>query len=97
MVFATANAGAIDPAWNRRALAVHCTEHGVYITDEHGRRPPIPNELRHTGLSLLADQGAPNELLAQLAGHRSTRMVDEVYRHRIRPSVDTAVNFDWLT
>jgi len=96
LVFATANGRVIDPAWNRRALAVHCTEHGVYITDEHGHRAPIPNELRHTGLSLLADQGAPNELLAQLAGHRSTRMVDEVYGHRIRPSVDTAINFDWL-
>ena len=96
LVFATANGRVIDPAWNRRALAVHCTEHGVHVTDEHGHRAPIPNELRHTGLSLLADQGAPNELLAQLAGHRSTRMVDEVYRHRIRPSVDTAINFDWL-
>ena len=97
LVFATANGGVIDPAWNRRSLAVHCAEHGVHVTDEHGHRAPIPNELRHTGLSLLADQGAPNELLAQLAGHRSTRMVDEVYRHRIRPSVDTAVTFDWLT
>ena len=77
-----------DPEAVRQAIAEF---------DRLGRRPPTPNELRHTGLSLLADQGAPNELLAQLAGHRSTRMVDEVYRHRIRPSVDTAVTFDWLT
>jgi len=45
---------------------------------------------------MLADKGAPNELLAQVAGHSSTRMVDQVYRHRVRPNVDTVVRYDWV-
>jgi len=96
LMFPSAGGGPLDPAGNRRALHLHCERHELFVTSE-GRdpRPPTPNELRHTGISLLADQGAPNELLAQLAGHTSTRMVDQVYRHRIRPSVATVVDFDW--
>lgn len=47
-----------------------------------------PSELRHTCASLLADDGGPPHVLADLLGHTSTRMVDQFYRHRpavIRP------------
>jgi integrase len=50
-----------------------------------------PNELRHTAVSALNDAGASMEKLADLLGHRSTRMLDATYRHRVRPTVDTAV------
>lgn len=45
--------------------------------------PPIrPNELRHTCATLLANDGVPPHVLADLLGHTSTRMVDAYYRHR---------------
>lgn len=43
-----------------------------------------------------AAQAAPGESLAKLAGHRSNRVVDEVYRCRVRPSEGIADHFDWL-
>lgn len=54
-----------------------------------------PNELRHSCASLLSDEGVPNELIADLLGHTSTRMVDEVYRHRLRPVVSVAATASW--
>ena len=41
-----------------------------------------PNELRHTAATRLADRGLPPHVLADYLGHQSTRMLDEVYRHR---------------
>lgn len=41
-----------------------------------------PNELRHTAATRLADAGLQPHVLADYLGHNSTRMLDEVYRHR---------------
>ncbi len=41
-----------------------------------------PNELRHTAATVMANAGILPHQLADILGHRSTRMVDEVYRHR---------------
>jgi integrase len=41
-----------------------------------------PNELRHTAATLMANAGLPPHQVADILGHRSTRMVDAVYRHR---------------
>lgn len=41
-----------------------------------------PNELRHTAATHLADAGLPPHVVADILGHTSTRMVDEIYRHR---------------
>lgn len=41
-----------------------------------------PNELRHTCATLLADDGVPPHVLADLLGHTSTQMVMQFYRHR---------------
>ncbi|MEM9466818.1 MAG: site-specific integrase [Actinomycetota bacterium] len=60
--------------------------------------PPLsPNELRHSCASLLSDQGVSNEQIADLLGHTTTRMVDQTYRHRLRPVVDIAARADWRT
>lgn len=40
-----------------------------------------PNELRHTAATHLAEHLPPHHV-ADILGHRSTRMVDAVYRHR---------------
>jgi integrase len=47
-------------------------------------------EMRHTAVSLLSDKGAPPEQIADLLGHRDTRMVLLTYRHAVLPVVDGA-------
>ena len=57
-----------------------------------GIDPVRPHELRHTAASVLSDQGVPLEHIADLLGHVDVTMVSRTYRHRLRPSVDAAVN-----
>lgn len=70
-----------------RQLTAICERVGVPATR--------PNELRHSCASLLSDLGVPNEHIADLLGHTTTRMVEMTYRHRLRPVVDVAVRADW--
>jgi integrase len=82
----------------REKLARICREHEVYViarADDDKPRPPRPNELRHSCASLLSDEGVPNEQIADLLGHTTTRMVDQTYRHRLRPVVDVAARATW--
>ena len=48
-----------------------------------------PRELRHSFVSLLSDAGAPVEEIFPLVGHSGTSVTDLVYRHRIRPVIQT--------
>lgn len=48
-----------------------------------------PRELRHSFVSLLSDAGAPVEEIFRLVGHSGTSVTDLVYRHRIRPVIQT--------
>ena len=51
----------------------------------------LPNDLRYSCASLLSDEGMPNEMIADLLGQTSTRMVEATYTHRLRrPVVDIA-------
>lgn len=50
----------------------------------------MPYEMRHTAASLLSDDGVPLEHVADLLGHDGTRMVAQVYRHAVAPTVDVA-------
>ena len=43
--------------------------------------------MRHTAVTLLSQEGVPAELIADLAGHRETRMVEWVYRGGLTQSV----------
>ena len=82
LVFPSSTGGPLDAANRRRALARICRNAGL---------PELsPNELRHTAASLLIDDGAPVELVADLLGHSNFRMLAEHYRHRVRPVVDVA-------
>jgi integrase len=54
--------------------------------------PVRPHELRHTAASVLSDQGVPLEHIADLLGHVDVTMVSRTYRHRLRPSVEAAVD-----
>ena len=87
LVFATPTGGVLDPKKARTELAEICRRAGVPVTR--------PNELRHSCASLLADEGIPNETIADLLGHTTTRMVDTTYRHRLRPVVDVAARATW--
>lgn len=87
LVFTTPTGHVTDPARNRRNLVRICKTTKV---------PQVrPNELRHSCASLLADQGVPNESIADLLGHTTTRMVDQTYLHRLRPVVSVATLATW--
>ena len=48
-----------------------------------------PRELRHSFVSILSDAGIPVEQIAQLVGHSGTTVTELVYRHQLRPVIQT--------
>ena len=46
---------------------------------------------RHSAASLLSDSGVPLEQIADQLGHPTTRMLEQHYRHQVRPSVSASV------
>lgn len=48
-----------------------------------------PRELRHSFVSLLSDAGVPIEEIARLVGHSGTTVTELVYRHQLRPVIQT--------
>lgn len=56
-----------------------------------GIRPEdwTPRELRHSFVSVLSDAGLPVEQISQLADHRGTTVTELVYRHQLRPVIQT--------
>jgi integrase len=48
-----------------------------------------PRELRHSFVSLLSDAGVPLEEISRLVGHSGTTVTELVYRHQIRPVIQT--------
>ena len=56
-----------------------------------------PRELRHSFVSLLSDAGVPLERISQLVGHSGTTVTELVYRHQLRPVIQTgAIVMDQL-
>ena len=49
-----------------------------------------PRELRHSFVSVLSDAGVDIEDIADAAGHSSSRVTREVYRHQISDKVARA-------
>jgi integrase len=79
MVFCTTVGTPID----RWALRRHFTK----LTEQAGLGQWHPTELRHSTVSLLSDAGVRLEEVADLAGHSTTRMTGDVYRHVVRQAV----------
>src|SRR5829696_3291666 len=48
-----------------------------------------PRELRHSFVSVLSDAGVPLEQISQLVGHSGTTVTELVYRHQLRPVIQT--------
>ena len=46
-----------------------------------------PRELRHCFVSIMSDNGVPIENIADLVGHASTAVTEEVYRHQLKPVI----------
>jgi integrase len=86
LVFCSATGTMLDAANVRRAFRAAIKG----ATGVDGLIPAdwTPQELRHSFVSLLSDQGVPIEHIAQLLGHRSTGVTETVYRHQLRPVID---------
>jgi integrase len=74
LLFRAANDGPVHASTVRAELKILCEAAGI--------EPITPNELRHTAATRFAASGLPPHHLADILGHRTSRMVDEVYRHR---------------
>jgi site-specific recombinase XerD len=46
-----------------------------------------PRELRHSFVSIMSDNGAPIETIADLVGHAGTAVTEKVYRHQLKPVI----------
>jgi integrase len=75
LVFVTSGGLPIDESNGRRELAAIARRAGV--------GPVSRYDLRHSACSLLSFYGVPNERIADILGHATTRIVDEVYRHPV--------------
>lgn len=95
LVFATTTGTPLNTSKVTKQLRAICDELGVSVQDENGSRPPLPYELRHTAASLYSAAGVAHEQIADLYGLTSTRMIEDRYRHRLRPTVDVARVVNW--
>jgi len=84
LVFPTSRGTPLSPSNVRRELGRLCEVAGVPVV--------LPNELRHSAASALSDRGVPLEQIADLLGHADTRMLDQTYRHRVRPAISASVD-----
>jgi integrase len=74
LMFPGDDGGPLWPSTMRAELAEFCRAAGI--------EPVRPVELRHTCATRLANAGLPAHQVADVLGHRTTRMVDQYYRHR---------------
>ena len=83
LVVCTAKGAPLDPWKLRRRVKRMAEAAGIPFR-------VTPNELRHTAITLLVNSGAPLLTVADMAGHRDTRMIHGHYRHKDTGAVDTA-------
>jgi integrase len=84
LVFATAIGTPISPSNMNRRLAA--------VTERAGIGHWSMTELaRHSAASLMSAAGMPLEVIADILGHTSTRMLEAHYRHQVRPSIGAHV------
>lgn len=91
-------------AWQEHGL-VFCTSIGTPLDAANVRREFrkiakaagldgtwTPRELRHTFVSLMSEHGVPVEEIAHLVGHHQTATTEIVYRHELRPVLQTGAD-----
>jgi integrase len=90
---------AAGPLWRDHGL-VFTSQAGTPLDASHVRRSFkaitrkaglgenwTPRELRHSFVSIMSDNGVPIETIADLVGHASTAVTEEVYRHQLKPVI----------
>ncbi len=85
LVFTTALGTVMDAGNLRRMFRRTCKDAGI-------GEDWTPRELRHTFVSLLSDSGMRIEEIADLVGHASSRTTETVYRHQLRPVIQTGAS-----
>lgn len=95
IVFATAKGTPMDAANVRRDL-----RRALKLVRGIDPAQWTPRELRHSFVSLLSASGLRIEDIAGLVGHQGTRVTEQVYRHELRPIIQTGATamdalFDW--
>jgi integrase len=84
LVFTTALGTAMDAANVRRDF-----RRALDLVPGLDPKDWTPRELRHSFVSLLSDAGVPAEEISRLVDHSGTSVTELVYRHQIRPVIQT--------
>ena len=63
--------------------------HALGLVDGLDPSAWTPRELRHSFVSLLSDAGVPLEEISRLVGHSGTSVTELVYRHELKPVIQT--------
>lgn len=84
LVFTTARGTAMDAANVRRDFRRALKLVPGLDPDEW-----TPRELRHSFVSVLSDAGVPLEEISRLVGHSGTTVTELVYRHQLKPVIQT--------
>jgi site-specific recombinase XerC len=82
LVFCTRNGKPLAAGNVRRAFRSITTAAGI-------GEDWTPRELRHTFVSIMSDNDVPIEKITNLVGHRTTVVTETVYRHQLRPVIET--------
>jgi integrase len=95
IVFATSRGTQMDAANVRRDL-----RRALRLVPGVEPEEWTPRELRHSFVSLLSASGLRIEDIAGLVGHQGTRVTEQVYRHELRPIIQTGATamdalFNW--
>jgi integrase len=84
VVFATANGTTMDAANVRRDF-----RRALKTVPSIDPQQWTPRELRHSFVSLLSEWGLGIEYIPRLVGHSGTHVTEMVYRHELRPVIQT--------
>lgn len=84
VVFATAVGTPMDAANVRRDL-----RRALRLVPDMEPSDWTPRELRHSFVSLLSDSGMAIEDISRLVGHQGTQVTELVYRHQLKPVIQT--------
>jgi len=84
LVYTTTVGTGLDAANVRRAFRSALRQVPSVVPEEW-----TPRELRHSFVSLMSAGGAPAEEIARVVGHSDTTTTERVYRHELRPVIQT--------
>ncbi|WP_275001232.1 site-specific integrase [Promicromonospora iranensis] len=84
LVFTTSLGTGLDAANVRRSV-----RHALRLVPGIDPEEWAPRELRHSFTSIMSQERVPVEEIARLLGHSGTAVTERVYRHELRPVIET--------